>query len=1228
MKKLLKILLVLVISLPVIVFGTADNNPVSALISGDYAYELIDDNSVTIINYGGDEKNLTIPSKIDGKTVKKIGYGAFAECKSIETLVIPETIITIGDYAFSQCSQLSKITIPDSVVALGQYSLAGCSSLTSVEIPNGISAIPYATFFDCTNLTDVVIPEGIKTIGGMVFGNCRALADINFPTTLTSIGGNAFLNCTGLKSITVSKGVTSLGSGTFQGCLNLVEINLPNTLAVIGQSAFQDCISLESIVLPESVTGIGYAAFTGCSSLTDVNIPSQVDSIRNATFSGCASLEEINIPSTITSLGENVFSGCVSLKSVVIPDSVTEIGVSTFSNCSNLKEVTLPKNLDRISASLFRYCDSIETVVIPNGVVAVDDTAFADCMNLKSVTFPNTIKASENDGNGIGSRIFSHSPKVVASVIEGSVAHTYMRRNGYNFTLITTGINLDKPELTLDVNESSKYVAILSPYKVVDNTSLSWQSNNPGIASVDANGVVTGITEGKATIIVKGSNGLSASSEVTVTNINAPITNVSLNRSDLEIKKDSSSPLRATVTPKETTDDKTLTWESNNPEVATVSSTGVVTARKPGNAIITVRTSNGLTDTCNVTVISQITSIHLNLTAITLDEGVSQTLRATINPSDTTDAKTLTWKSSNEAVATVDQEGKVIALKEGVATITAMTVNGRRAECKITVNKPSENIPIKSVSLNKEALTLEEQQAEILVATINPSETTDDKTLTWKSSNEEVATVDSQGKVTAVKEGVATITVTTTNGKEATCKVTVTKKPVPIESVSLNKEALTLEEQQAETLVATINPSETTDDKTLTWKSSNEEVATVDQEGKVTAVKEGSTTITVTTTNGKEATCEVTVTKKPVPIESVSLNKTTLKLEEQQVETLVATINPNETTDDTTLTWKSSNEEVATVDSQGKVTAVKEGSTTITVTTVNGKEATCEVTVLNTTALEDAIDRAEAIDGSTYTVDSYSALQTVIVSGKAVLESATATQDDIDLAIEAIETAISNLVEKAPQDLLATLTAKLDECKAMEDNYTLEEFAQLKAIIAEVEALLKTDPNNIAATDALAALEKLTEASDALYLSSALKELGITVEEAKKILNGDLSEYTEASVTALKNALQTAEDLIDAGSKNIELIKQANEDLKAAIDNLKEITTDVNKASLKSAIALGDLMIENINNYRPATVEGFEELLQRAKDVNNSATATQNEINKITEELVIAILNARLDPSK
>ena len=102
-------------------------------------------------------------------------------------------------------------------------------------------------------------------------------------------------------------------------------------------------------------------------------------------------------------------------------------------------------------------------------------------------------------------------------------------------------------------------------------------------------------------------------------------------------------------------------------------------------------------------------------------------------------------------------------------------------------------------------------------------------------------------------------------------------------------------------------------------------------------------------------------------------------------------------------------------DQEGKVTAVKEGSATITVTTVNGKEATCTVTVLNATALEDAIDRAEAIDGSTYTADSYSALQTAIANGKAVLESATATQDEINKITEGL--------------IIAILDARLDPSK-------------------------------------------------------------------------------------------------------------------------------------------------------------------------------------------------------
>ncbi|MEI3325469.1 MAG: leucine-rich repeat protein [Thomasclavelia sp.] len=680
MKKLLKIILVLVISLPTIVFSAANKNSVYAEISGDYSYELIDEDTITILNYSGSEKNLVIPEKIDGKKVKKIGYGAFAECKSIETLVIPETVTTIENYSFSQCSQLQTTVIPDSVVSIGQYAFAGCSSMEELKIPNGIKAISYGVFFDCINLKNVEIPEGIQTIGGMVFGNCKSLENVNLPSTITYIGGSAFSNCTGLKRIHLPDGVSVLGASAFKGCLGLEEIILPDTLVSIGQSAFQDCISIESIVLPESVTGIGYATFSGCTSLKDVNIPKLITAIGNATFSGCASLESLKIPDTITRMGDNVFSGCVSLKSIEIPDSVKEIGVSMFSYCGNLEEVKLSKNLSAIPTSLFRYCDKLETVIIPNRVKSIGDTVFADCLNLKSVTFPDTIES-----NQIGSRIFSNSSKVVASVIADSEAHLYMRRNGYAFTLIETGINLDKVELTLNVNDSSKYVAILSSYTIADNSQLTWTSSNPSVATVDENGVVKGISEGEAIITVKTANGLTATSTVTVKDEYIPITSVKLNKKELVMKKETSNSLKATINPSNTTDDKKITWTSSNNEIATVGSTGVLTARKPGTVTITATTSNGISDTCNVTVISEITSVALNLTAISIEEGTSQLLRATINPSDTTDSKELTWKSSNTSVATVDQTGLVTGVKKGVATITVQTTNGRKAECKITV---------------------------------------------------------------------------------------------------------------------------------------------------------------------------------------------------------------------------------------------------------------------------------------------------------------------------------------------------------------------------------------------------------------------------------------------------------------------------------------------------------------------------------------------------------------
>ena len=265
-------------------------------------------------------------------------------------------------------------------------------------------------------------------------------------------------------------------------------------------------------------------------------------------------------------------------------------------------------------------------------------------------------------------------------------------------------------------------------------------------------------------------------------------------------------------------------------------------------------------------------------------------------------------------------------------------------------------ISVTGVKLDKEALELVEGDSYQLTAMVAPANA-HNKKVTWSSSDESIATADQNGKVIAIKEGTAIITVTTEDGgKTATCTVTVTAKeepepdPIPVDDVTLNVDSMELEEGETGQLIATVTPDDA-DNKNVIWSSSDEDIATVNQNGMVTAIKEGTTTITVTTEDGgKTATCTVVVipyqVPDPVRVTGVSLNKNTLKLKEGATETLIATVTPANA-DDKSVTWSSDHPKVATVNANGKVTAVKAGSCTITVKTNDGgKTATCEVIVI------------------------------------------------------------------------------------------------------------------------------------------------------------------------------------------------------------------------------------------------------------------------------------------
>lgn len=253
----------------------------------------------------------------------------------------------------------------------------------------------------------------------------------------------------------------------------------------------------------------------------------------------------------------------------------------------------------------------------------------------------------------------------------------------------------------------------------------------------------------------------------------------------------------------------------------------------------------------------KVTGITVNPTSLSLTEGESADLTATVSPSNA-DNQSVTWDSNDKSVATVSN-GKVTALKAGSTSITVKSVDGGfTASCAVTV--VAKTVDVSSVTLSKSELTLTEGESETITATVKPDDATD-KTVSWSSSDPAVATVDG-GKITAVKEGTATITAKA-GDKTATCKVTVEKKVIAVESVELDKTELELTEGGSATLVATVKPDNATD-KTVTWTSSDPEVATVDG-GVVTAVKGGTATITASA-GDKTATCAVTVKADEHPL--------------------------------------------------------------------------------------------------------------------------------------------------------------------------------------------------------------------------------------------------------------------------------------------------------------------------------------------------------------------------
>ncbi len=495
-----------------------------------------------------------------------------------------------------------------------------------------------------------------------------------------------------------------------------------------------------------------------------------------------------------------------------------------------------------------------------------------------------------------------------------------------------TGVKLDTTSKKIAVGKYYTFMATISPSNASER-GLVWSSSNSKVVYINESGKIKARKQGTAIVTVTTVDGnYQAQCKVTVVQ---PVEGVRINASSVNLALGKSKTLIANVFPSDATDDS-VTWKSSNKSVATVSTKGVVTAKGAGTATITATTvDGGYTSTCNITVYVPVTGVKISATKVDVPKGETRLLTASVLPSNASN-KGITWKSSNTAIATVNEAGQITARSKGTANIIATSKDGGySATCVVQVIQYATG-----VKLNYSSVTLDVGKKKTLTATLTPSTVTY-KTVKWKSSNKAVAKVSSKGVVTALKAGTAKITCTSTDGKvKTTCKITVNQ---PATSVSLQYKTMNVREGKLRALKATVKPADVTNAKVI-WSTSNKKIATVDSNGVVKGIKPGTVTITATAVSGnKTAKCKVKVIRS---VTGITLNKTSMTINVGKSSVITPKIKPSDASIKT-VTWTSNNNDVATVTKDGKVVAKAPGYAVITAKTKDrSKTAKCQVLVI------------------------------------------------------------------------------------------------------------------------------------------------------------------------------------------------------------------------------------------------------------------------------------------
>ena len=444
--------------------------------------------------------------------------------------------------------------------------------------------------------------------------------------------------------------------------------------------------------------------------------------------------------------------------------------------------------------------------------------------------------------------------------------------------VVVTDITLSEHELLLYIGTEaadSVLTASVLP-EDADITGVRFESSDPGVVTVDENGACHAVGLGNAVITVTADDpDYSGSAECRVSVVSR-VNSITLDAENALLYQNGTQQLTAAVDPADLTD-VSFAWASSDEAVATVTADGLVTAVGVGRATVTYSAldGSGIQGKCDVLVGVQAKGLKLDEKAITLLVGAgedlsSRQLAAVFTPEEAS-VFGVTWSSSNESIATVDENGKVTGVAPGKATITCVSSdpksNGRiKAVCAVVVGDA-----VRGITLNGTGDRMAKGTVMKMTVVFDPVKPFNNK-LTWTSSDDTVLTVDARGTVKAVGVGTAKVTCTSADGSGISAEYTITVYQ-PVTKLVGSTKRLVLFEDAKGTLSVTVTPEDATD-KSVTWTSADPSIAEVDNNGNVTAHKAGTTTITVTANDGSKRSVAFAVVVEPdIPLDAITFTR-------------------------------------------------------------------------------------------------------------------------------------------------------------------------------------------------------------------------------------------------------------------------------------------------------------------------------------------------------------------